>query len=669
MKSTLIKKGVVSAHMPRFLKCKIPSFWHGRSGQMAGIFIFIVFISLSVLVDAQDSDYTLSMPDNSVSDKEDLNVFDDYDDIIKEALDKIENSNKERDGKQKIAKDQFVDEKDVVAVDEKKADSMLNSSVSTEIQPDEDVGIDRDVQGKKIDVWLNDAEKAKDSIDTSLDLTTVVPILDMLDVENMDIKDVIKIIAVKSGLRIITDPEVAGTSTVFLSNIDAKDALRIVLDANDLAFYEDNGIIYVMTADRFELEQGFSFSDSVRSEMVQLKYSKAADMIDVLSQMKGPMGRVFANEETNTVVMVDVPEKVEAMMLFIAKIDVAVETKEFQLKNKISEAFITDLEQALTKNVGKIDYNGDLKILKVTDTAIRLEEIGKFIEQLDYENMDITFDIKVIQIILDDEHMDGVDWEAIVSDYKSLDFIRSKGEKAVEQTLSIGTVIDEDFIVLQEALGTVGEIYTLKNDKRIRAVDNEFEFELKLTRVIDSIDDDLDKEKKEQAANSLDASQDQEKIQFYLMSRIKSDKGKDSLDVEIYPETDFSDISSDQINIDGLEPKKQEMFLKRMIKKPFEKVISFSRAITGIGRSKRECLEAQDCDPDEEQKSLIVDCLSGSTIVVGGLFKDISFESQRRIPFLGALPMVGSAFTRQGVRSSKSEVIIFITPKVSVKSE
>lgn len=643
MKNKVIKTSFVSEQMLRMLACRSE-----MVRQAAGIFICIVFLSPSSLIYAQDSYNSLRVFDNSVSDQGESHVFDeDYDEIIREALDKIENANKERDEKRMISKDQYIDEKDVVSTEEK---NMLNAEVLKESQKSEGNSIDRDVQEKKVDDWLNSAEKAKDVIDTSIKIATVVPIIDVLDVDEMDIKDVIRIIAVKSGLRIITDPEVVGTSTVFLSNIDAKDALRIVLEANGLAFYEEDGLIYVMTADRFETEQGFSFSESVQSEMIRLKYSNIADMLDVLSQMKSPMGRVFANEETNTVVMVDVPEKVEAMMLFIEKIDVAVETKEFQLKNKISEEIIIDIEQVLTKDVGKIDYNGELKILTVKDTAARLEEIGKLIEQLDYANRDIVFDIKIIQIILDDEHIDGVDWEAIVSDYQSLDFIRSKGEKAVEQILSIGTVIDEDFVVLQEALDTVGEIYTLKNDKRLKAVDNEFDFDINLTSIIDSIDEDIEKEKKEKASERTDSLQDQEKIQFYLMSRIKMEKGKDALDVEIYPETDFSDIDSDQINLDGLEPKKKEMFLKRMIKKPFEKVISFSRAITGIGRSKDECEEDQDCE-DDEQKSAIVDCLSGSTIIVGGLFKNVSFESQRRIPFLGALPMVGSAFTRQDRKS------------------
>ena len=567
-----------------------------------------------------------------------------------------------------ILEDKFVDEKDVVSFDAKEEIPNLNEVVPEIDQVQEDSGIDRDKQKKRIDDWLNSAQKVDENIDTTIKIATVIPIIDILDVNEMDIKDVIKIISVKSGLTIITDPEVAGTVTIFLSNIDAKDALRIVLEANGLAFYEEDRVVYVMTADRFELERGFSFTDSVQSKMVRLKYSLVEDILEILSQMKGPMGRVFANEETDTIVMIDVPQKVEAMMLFIEKVDVAVETKEFQLQNKISEEIITNIEKALTKDVGKIDYNGESNTLTVRDTAARLEEIRKLIKQLDYSNRDIIFDIKIIQIVLNDEHLDGVDWEAIVSDYQSLDFIRSKGKKAVEQTLSIGTVIDEDFIVLQEALDMVGEIYTLKNEKRLKSVDKEFDFELKLTRVVDSIDEDLDNEKKEKASRSADALKDMEKITFYLMSQIKMVKGKDSLDVEIYPETDFSSISSDQINVDGLEQKKKEMFLKRMIRQPFKKVVSFGKSIRTFGKSKKECIEVKDCK-EGDKKSVIVDCLSGSTVVVGGLFKSVSFESQKRIPFLGALPIVGSAFTRQGVRSRKSEVIIFITPKVSVKSK
>lgn len=633
--------------------------------------LIVACVILSPLIaDAQGPYHRLSISDNSIGNVNRDDIFtEEYDEIIKDALDKIENANKEREGKMMIVEDKFVDEKDVVILKGKKEIPIVNAVFPDVDKGKEDLVIDRDRKEKRIEDRLNSPEKIEDSVNTKINIEeTIVPIIDILDVDSMDIKDVMRIISVKSGLTIITDPEVVGTVTIFLSNIDAKDALRIVLEANGLAFYEEDGVVYVMTANRFELEQGFSFTDSVRSEMVRLKYSKVNDMLELLSQMKGPMGRVFANEETNTVVMVDDPEKVVAMMSFIEKVDVALETKEFQLKNKISEEIMANIEKALTKNVGKINYNGELNVITVKDTPSRIEQIGKLIEQLDYENRDISYDIKIIQIVLNDEHMDGVDWEAIVSGYQSLDFIRTNGNEAVEQTLSIGTVIDEDFVVLQEALDTVGEIYTLRNDKRLKAVDRELEFELNLSGVIDSIDEDLDTDKKEKASNSAEAMADQEKIKIYLMSQIKMDKGRDSLDVEIYPEVDFSDISPDDINVDSLGPKKKEMFLKRMIKTPFEKVFSFGRAISPFGRSKKECIEVKDCEEDDQEHA-IVDCLSGSTIVVGSLFKTVSFESQKRIPFLGALPMVGSAFTRQGVRSSKSEVIIFITPKVSFKGE
>lgn len=63
----------------------------------------------------------------------------------------------------------------------------------------------------------------------------------------------------------------------------------------------------------------------------------------------------------------------------------------------------------------------------------------------------------VVSIILNDEHRDGVDWEAIVSDFHA---VTLKGDDAVEnkRKLSVGAVSDEDYGVLLDALDAVGKV-------------------------------------------------------------------------------------------------------------------------------------------------------------------------------------------------------------------
>jgi type IV pilus assembly protein PilQ len=54
----------------------------------------------------------------------------------------------------------------------------------------------------------------------------------------------------------------------------------------------------------------------------------------------------------------------------------------------------------------------------------------------------------------------------------------------------------------------------------------------------------------------------------------------------------------------------------------------------------------------------------GETIVIGGVFSNTQTKSVDKVPFLGDLPFVGSAFRRNTVEDKKSELLIFITPRI-----
>jgi type IV pilus assembly protein PilQ len=55
---------------------------------------------------------------------------------------------------------------------------------------------------------------------------------------------------------------------------------------------------------------------------------------------------------------------------------------------------------------------------------------------------------------------------------------------------------------------------------------------------------------------------------------------------------------------------------------------------------------------------------NGGTVVIGGIFEVIETESEARVPVLGDLPFVGNAFKSKTRKTSKQEMLVFITPKV-----
>jgi type IV pilus assembly protein PilQ len=55
---------------------------------------------------------------------------------------------------------------------------------------------------------------------------------------------------------------------------------------------------------------------------------------------------------------------------------------------------------------------------------------------------------------------------------------------------------------------------------------------------------------------------------------------------------------------------------------------------------------------------------NGGTVVIGGVFELTDTNSESRVPVLGELPMVGALFRTRSRVNNKTEMLIFISPKM-----
>ncbi|WP_405121185.1 type IV pilus secretin PilQ [Pseudomonas leptonychotis] len=78
----------------------------------------------------------------------------------------------------------------------------------------------------------------------------------------------------------------------------------------------------------------------------------------------------------------------------------------------------------------------------------------------------------------------------------------------------------------------------------------------------------------------------------------------------------------------------------------------FGRAVNGVPPINKNEVNA---------KVLVSD---GETIVIGGVFSNTQTKSVDKVPFLGDLPYLGRMFKRDIVSDNKSELLIFLTPRI-----
>ena len=78
----------------------------------------------------------------------------------------------------------------------------------------------------------------------------------------------------------------------------------------------------------------------------------------------------------------------------------------------------------------------------------------------------------------------------------------------------------------------------------------------------------------------------------------------------------------------------------------------FANALNGVPPIKKNEVNA---------KVLVAD---GETVVIGGVFTNTQSKSVEKVPFLGDLPFLGRLFRHDTVSDSKSELLIFLTPRI-----
>ncbi|MBI5150714.1 MAG: hypothetical protein HZA28_08100 [Candidatus Omnitrophica bacterium] len=289
-------------------------------------------------------------------------------------------------------------------------------------------------------------------------------VLGTLEVSDMDIRDVFTRISLQTGLVIVADEDVQARVTIYLRDVDVFDALRVILELNHLAYTMEGAAARVMTEKTFEERFGYPFSQKVQTRMVPVAHARPGTVEELLNTMKGEAGKVIYSEGARSFILIDTPPQLDAMEDLVRKMDVPVETRAFDLRYRKAKEIAPQVQGVLTENVGRVEFGEGENKMTVTDTSLGLDAAARKVAELDQPKEEVFFEVKILQIILGDEYREGVDWGAIVSDYQSVAF-PGFGAKEGKGALSLGTVNEEDYVVLLDALDTVGVINTVSNLK------------------------------------------------------------------------------------------------------------------------------------------------------------------------------------------------------------
>ncbi len=88
------------------------------------------------------------------------------------------------------------------------------------------------------------------------------------------------------------------------------------------------------------------------------------------------------------------------------------------------------------------------------------------------------------------------------------------------------------------------------------------------------------------------------------------------------------------------------------------------RVIMDVNITKDNFVDAGSSRMNTKQIQTQVLLDNGETVVIGGIYEQDELKSTTQIPFFGDLPLLGHLFKNKSVRDNKTELLIFLTPRI-----
>ena len=513
--------------------------------------------------------------------------------------------------------------------------------------------------------------------------------LDVLELKDVDIAEVLKLISRRANLNIVVNGNVKGKVTLFLKDVEVKSALQMILVANDLAYEENDGILQVMTAQEYERKFGLKFGICLETKLINLKEIRASNAAKLLSEMKGPDGSILSDDVSNTLLLKDTAEKIAQMEEYLRNIDITTYTRSFAMNNmsaqeaakKVKEVLspglgkvwfdegtnklfvrdtfqqlksvqeflaaideprrtiIVDLSYAkaeqvaksvnneLTKDVGYVDHDQRTNQVIVSDIPSKVDHIETMIKALDKQEEEVLIEAKIVQVTLQDEYKMGVDWQAVIPKLHDMQLAGDFGglastlgsDVSKKGQVRVGTLApDQDnYEAVVDALATMGKTKVLSNP-RIVVLNNE------------------------QAKILVGTNQP------YVTSTTTTTSSGPVTNAETvnFIEVGVKLYVTPVIHNDG--------YITMKIKP------EVSSAPTSLPTGSKNSIPIVDTSEVETT----VRVKDGATIVMGGLIKDEQGLDEKKVPLLGSIPVLGMAFKNTSKTKAKTEIVIFLTPRI-----
>jgi type IV pilus assembly protein PilQ len=441
-----------------------------------------------------------------------------------------------------------------------------------------------------------------------------------LNFQNIEVRAVLQVIADFTGLNIITSDTVTGNLTLRLKDVPWDQALEIIMQSKGLDKRKNGNVILVAPADElaakekqvFESQQQIDDVEPLRTEVFTLNYMKAEALKDILSDPKQKIlskrGSAVLDPRTNTVFVQDIPKYLEQVQAIINKTDVPV-------KQVMIESRLVIADEKFGKDLGAR--------FGVTQTGRPGSSVATIGSSIGNRPTTVSSTGTITQGThngtLQTALTDTLRYDQASNTNSTL--TSSDGLPDLMSNLPVTKAGAGSFAFtlfrLSAGLLLNLELSALETDKRGKVVSS--------PRITTA----------NQRKAKISAGTEIPYLQASSSGAANVTFKPAVLSLEVTPQ-----ITPDDKIIMELEVKKDK-----------------------VGQTVRVGLgEAVAIDTQSINTQVLVG--NGETAVLGGIYEQTDRTDVDKVPFFGDLPIMGNLFKRKSIVSDKTELLIFITPKI-----
>lgn len=435
-----------------------------------------------------------------------------------------------------------------------------------------------------------------------------------LDFQDIEVRRVLQLLADFTEINMVAADSVQGNITLRLKDVPWDQALDIVLKTKNLDKRRNGSVIWIAPVAELikaEDEEAKAIAQSIKlapiqTEYIKLSYAKAADVLKLLEESRDAKGSI---------------------------------------SNRTANSDSLALESVLSPR-GSAVADVRTNTLIVNDTAQNIDKVRKMIDLLDVAVKQVMVEARIVRATTDFTKEMGVKWGILSQGVTNNDSLLVGGsdttlwnlrKPTIDTTTGTATYDIQRPDNLNVDLGVTAQGASSIAFGLISLSDFMLDLELSALQA-DGYGEVISTPK------VLTADKQPAKVASGTQIPYQS---AESGGVNTVSKTEFVDAT---LSLDVTPSITPDGKIQMMLKIKNDSV----GTPTPTGQ--------YTINKNEINTNVLVD--NGETVVLGGIFEQMTTSNQTKVPFLGDLPYIGRLFRKDAKTDKKSELLIFVTPRI-----